>query len=137
MNETSSNCNNKNARFQYCSSKHREIKNELRSKIKKYESSETKTKQLNIELRKIKEQYIRTKERYQQEQQEYDLKYSRLQRELRIEQRRVEELEKKLIDLKKSSKEIIPRKEENDPCNVVEQMWNLMQKYRDTIHNDK
>lgn len=137
----STKCTSSSQRFQHCSPKHLEIKSELENKCRqpKCYSTEANTKQISAELRRLKDQYVRARDRYQQEQHEHSMKYSRLQRELRKEQRRIEELSQRLTALQRASNEIISSKSANDPLqarNAVEQIWDLMQTYRDKIHSE-
>jgi hypothetical protein len=86
----------------------------------------------NEQLAQLKEQYLQLREQFKAEQRESSEKLLELQREFRAEQKRVDELEDQLGAR--------ARTEESSECQsagameAIEQIWQLMQGYRDAVH---
>ena len=83
-------------------------------------------KACNNQLAQMKEQYLKLRTQYQQEQKVCSMKLLNLQRQLRTEQKEYEEVEAEIHAL--TSQGVTAT--EAGSCAVVEQIWQIMQEYR-------
>jgi hypothetical protein len=81
------------------------------------------------QLAQLKEQYLRLREQFREEQKESSAKLLDLQRELRAEQRRVEELEDEIGRLARTGDSGAGGRPGS--VEAIEEIWQLMQAYRD------
>jgi hypothetical protein len=84
----------------------------------------------NEQLSQLKEQYLRLHEQFKEEQKDSSAKLLDLQRELRSEQKRVEEFEDEIGALARAGQSSSGSRS----IEAVEQIWRLMQEYRDAVH---
>jgi hypothetical protein len=84
----------------------------------------------NEQLAQLKEQYLRLRDQLQREQRESSEKLLELQREMRAEQKRVEELEDEIEAGTRTGGGGGPGA---DAVETIEQIWQLMQTYRDAV----
>jgi chromosome segregation ATPase len=86
----------------------------------------------NDQLAQLKEQYVRLREQFKEEQRESSAKLLDLQREIRAEQKRVEELEDEIRSISTTGESSGGRC--SGSMEAVEQIWQLMQEYHDSVH---
>jgi tRNA nucleotidyltransferase/poly(A) polymerase len=85
----------------------------------------------NEQLSQLKDQYLRLHEQLKEEQKESSAKLLNLQREFRAEQKQVEELEDEIAALIRMGQNRTG--ERSGSMQAVEQIWQLMQEYREAV----
>jgi seryl-tRNA synthetase len=83
------------------------------------------------QLSQQKEQYIRLRSQFQDEQRESAAKLLHLQRELRAEQKLIDKLEAAIADA--SASETTQSSDGTSAAAAIEQIWQLMQTYREAV----
>jgi hypothetical protein len=91
-------------------------------------------KKQNEQLHHLKEQFLRLRSQYEQERNDCTPKLLDLQRQLRIEQKIVEDLEQKIAEVSQQYHQEVARGR-NGCSAVVEQIWQLMQRYRENLYS--
>jgi hypothetical protein len=89
----------------------------------------------NEQLAQLKEQYLQLREQFKAEQKESSAKLLELQREIRAEQKRVEELEDQLGSHARTEEST--ENQSAGAMEAIEHIWQLMQEYRDAVHPSK
>lgn len=92
------------------------------------QSSQETIKAYNHQLAQLKEQYLKLRTQYQQEQKVCSMKLLNLQRQLRTEQKQYEEIEAEIQELAGQG---VAGSVEMGSAAIVEQIWQILQGYRD------
>jgi chromosome segregation ATPase len=80
----------------------------------------------NNQLTELKDQYLRLREQLQREQTEATAKLLELQRQVREEQRRAEEVEDEIV----ARKRMLRERHESRSVEAIEEIWQVLQAYR-------
>lgn len=92
-------------------------------------------KQNNNELMMLKENYTKLRDQYQSEKKSYANKLMNLQNDLNSEQKRVKSLQTQLDELSHDHKIKAFYQTNGRSIAVIENIWELMQTYRDAVQN--
>ena len=83
----------------------------------------------NAHLAHLKEQYLKLRTQYQQEEKNGSMKLLNLERQLRSEQKLYEDVESQIAELTAQGLQCV----DMGSAAVVEQIWNLMQEYKNSL----